>query len=127
MDLDGLGVELKTVLAGEEFLEVLALVALELDHLAHLGIVDNGAIAGCVVAKLVTRLGMSQCQVAGWWCALTKLLLDYGENLLPAELCRDALNSGQGLTPISFCWAGRLVSECISDWVEVWQTQSGDR
>lgn len=65
MDLDGLGVELKTVLAGEEFLEVLALVALELDHLAHLGIVDNGAIAGCVVAKLVTRLGMSQCQVAG--------------------------------------------------------------
>lgn len=68
MDLDGLGVELKTVLAGEEFLEILALVALELDHLAHLGIVDDGAIAGCVVAKLVTGLGMSQCRVAagGW-------------------------------------------------------------
>lgn len=63
MDLDGLGVELKTVLAGEEFLEILALVALELDHLAHLGIVDDGAIAGCVVAKLVTCPGMSQCRL----------------------------------------------------------------
>lgn len=51
MDLDSLGVKLKTVLAGEEFLEILALVALELNHLAHLSIVDDGAIAGCVVAK----------------------------------------------------------------------------
>lgn len=64
MDLDGLGVELKTVLAGEEFLEILALIALELNHLAHLSIVDDGAIAGCSVAKLVTRLGMSQFVVA---------------------------------------------------------------
>lgn len=65
MDLDGLGVKLKTVLAGKELLEILALVALELDHLAHLSIVDDGAIAGCVVAKLVTGLGMSQSWV-GW-------------------------------------------------------------
>lgn len=101
MDLDGLRVELKAVLAGKEFLEVLALVALELDHLAHLGIVDDGAIAGCVVAKLVTGLGMSQRGVGGRWLALTELLLDDGENLLATEFCRDALNSSQGLTSIS--------------------------
>lgn len=41
--------------------------------------------------------------MGGWWLALTKLLLDDCKNLLPAELCRDALNSGQGLTSISLC------------------------
>lgn len=46
MDFDGLGVKLKTVRAGEEILEILALIALELDHFAHLSIVDDGAIAG---------------------------------------------------------------------------------
>lgn len=66
MDLDGLGVKLKTVLTGKELLEILALVALELDHLAHLSVVDDGAIAGCVVAKLVTGLGMSQSREGGW-------------------------------------------------------------
>lgn len=67
MDFNGLGVELKTVLAGKEFLEILALVALELDHLSHLSIVDDGAIAGWKVAKLVTGLGMSQSRVGGWY------------------------------------------------------------
>lgn len=126
MDLDGLGVKLKTVLTGKELLEILALVALELDHLAHLSVVDDGAIAGCVVAKLVTGLGMSQSRewLGGWWLALTKLLLDDCENLLPAELCRDALNSGQGLTSISLCWAS-IVSRCPVDWAKEWQTQSG--
>lgn len=52
MDFDGLGVKLKTVLAGEEILEILALVALKLDHLSHLGIVDNGAIAGCIIRQV---------------------------------------------------------------------------
>lgn len=41
---------------------------------------------------------------------LTKLLLDDGENLLAAELRRNALNSGQGLAAISLCW--RLLSAC---------------
>jgi hypothetical protein len=63
VDLDGLGVELQTVLAGKEILEILALVALELDHLAHLSIVDDGAVAGCTVVVLVTVLGMSQSRV----------------------------------------------------------------
>lgn len=47
VDLNGLGIKLKTLLlVGEEVLDVLALVALELDHLAHLGVVDDGSIAG---------------------------------------------------------------------------------
>lgn len=48
MDLDGLGVEAQTfLLVDEEFLNVLSLVSLELNDLAHLGIVHDSAIAGC--------------------------------------------------------------------------------
>ena len=48
VDLDGLGVKFEAfLLVDEEFLDVLTLIALELDHLAHLTIVDDGAIAGC--------------------------------------------------------------------------------
>lgn len=47
VDLDSLAVKLKTFLGDKEVLYVLALVALELDHLSHLGVGDDGAIAGC--------------------------------------------------------------------------------
>lgn len=48
VDLDSLGIELETfLLVDKKILDVFALIALELDHLAHLGIVDNGAIASC--------------------------------------------------------------------------------
>ena len=52
VDLDGVGIKLKTVLGSEEFLHCLTLVTLELNHLAHLGVSDDGAIAGCLVAQL---------------------------------------------------------------------------
>lgn len=46
--LDGLGIQRQTLLLiDEELLDVFTLVALKLDHLAHLGVVDDGAIAGC--------------------------------------------------------------------------------
>jgi len=46
MDLNGLGVELKAfLLVYQKLLDIFALVTLELDHLAHLGVVDDGAIA----------------------------------------------------------------------------------
>lgn len=45
--LDGLDIQLKTfLLVGQEFLNILALVSLELNHLAHLSVADDGAIAG---------------------------------------------------------------------------------
>lgn len=48
MDLDGLGIQLEAfLLVDEEFLNIFALIPLELDHLSHLGVVDDGAIAGC--------------------------------------------------------------------------------
>jgi hypothetical protein len=48
MDLDGLGIEFETLLlVDQEFLHIFALIALELDHLSHLSIVDDGAIASC--------------------------------------------------------------------------------
>lgn len=80
--LDGLGIKLQTLLlVGQELLDILALITLELDHLSHLRVNDNGAIAG-------------------------KLLLDDLENLLLIKLLGKALNSGQGLASIAFCCGG---------------------
>jgi len=77
VDLDGLRIELEAIfLVGEEFMHMLALVALELNHLAHLVIVDDGAIAG-------------------------ELLLDHAEDLLAGEFDWKALDRRQGLTTIS--------------------------
>lgn len=50
VDLDGLGIQLEAfLLVGEKVLNIFALITLELDHLSHLGVCDNGAIAGCEV------------------------------------------------------------------------------
>ena len=44
--LDCLSVKLQTfLLVDQELLHVFALISLQLDHLTHLSIVDNGAIA----------------------------------------------------------------------------------
>jgi hypothetical protein len=80
VDLDGLLIEAETlVLVGEEFLDLQALIALELNHLAHtlgLGITDDGAIA-------------------------SELLLDNLQDLFVIKLARNPLNSGQGLASIT--------------------------
>jgi hypothetical protein len=79
MDLDGLRIQLQTLLLiDQELLYILALVALELDHLAHLRVVDDGAIAG-------------------------ELLLDHLEDLLLVELLREPLHRRQCLATIAFC------------------------
>ena len=44
--LNGLGIKLQTLFfVGEELLNILALIALKLDHLSHLSVDDDGAIA----------------------------------------------------------------------------------
>lgn len=46
--LDSLGIKFQAfLLVGEELLNILALIALELDHLPHLSVDDDGAIASC--------------------------------------------------------------------------------
>jgi hypothetical protein len=46
VDLDGLGIKLEALLlVGQELLDILTLISLELNHLTHLGVVDDGAIA----------------------------------------------------------------------------------
>jgi hypothetical protein len=46
MDLDGLGIQLETfLLVGQELLNIFTLISLELNHLAHLRVSDDGAIA----------------------------------------------------------------------------------
>lgn len=77
VDLDGLGIKLKTLLlVGEEFLDIFTLITLELDHLAHLAVDNDGAIA-------------------------SKLLLDDLEDLLLIKFLGKALNSRQSLTTIA--------------------------
>lgn len=94
MDLDGLRIQLQPLLLiDQELLHILALVALELDHLAHLGVVDDGAIAG-------------------------ELLLDDLEDLLLVELLWQALDRGQCLATIALCegvsvsWVTGTFGEC---------------
>ena len=43
------------LLVHQEFLNILALIALKLDHLAHLCIVDDGAIASCIRNAGISR------------------------------------------------------------------------
>jgi len=76
MDLDGLGIELKSTLVSEELLYILALIALKLDHLSHLAVNNNGAIA-------------------------SELLLDDLEDLLLVEFLGETLDSRQSLATIA--------------------------
>jgi len=77
MDLDGLGVDLEPlVLVNEKILHSIALVTLQLDHVAGLFIVDDGAVAG-------------------------ELFLDDLEDLLEVKLGWDAFDRGQRLATIT--------------------------
>jgi hypothetical protein len=97
VDFDGLGIELKTfLLVGEEILNVLALVALELDYLTHLRVVDDRSIASCGWCKcsfFIHRMTYHRLR--------TELLLDHLENLLLVKLLRKTLDSGQGFASIA--------------------------
>jgi hypothetical protein len=85
VDFDGLGIELKTfLLVDEKLLHILALIPLELDHLAHLGIDDDGAIAG-------------------------EFLLDDLEDLLLVELLGQTLDCSQGFATIALCEGERVI------------------
>ena len=84
VDLDGLDIKTQALLlVGQKVLDILALIALELDHLSHLGVGDDGAIAG-------------------------ELLLDHFEDLLLVELLRQALDRGQCLATIALCVVSAL-------------------
>jgi len=76
VNLDGLGIKLESLLVSQELLDILSLISLQLNHLAHLGVRDDGAIA-------------------------SELLLDDLENLLLVELLGKTLNSGQSLATIA--------------------------
>jgi len=77
MNLNGLGIKLETLLlVGEELLDILALISLKLNHLSHLSIDDNGAIA-------------------------SELLLDDFKNLLLIEFLWKTLDSCQSFTTIA--------------------------
>jgi hypothetical protein len=74
--LYGLCVKFEAILRDQELLNIFALITLQLDHLAHLTVVDDCAIA-------------------------SELLLDHLQDLLLIELLRQALNCGQSLATIA--------------------------
>lgn len=77
VDLNGLGIKLQTLLlVGEEFLNILALISLKLNHLSHFSINNDGAIA-------------------------SELLFDDFEDLLLIEFLGETLDSSQSLTTIA--------------------------
>lgn len=77
VDLDGLGIKLESLLlVSQELLDILSLISLQLNHLAHLSVRDDGAIA-------------------------SEFLLDDLKNLLLVELLGKTLNSGQSLATIA--------------------------
>ena len=61
---DGIDLQTKAIVRGQEFLYIFALITLELIHLTHLSIVDNGAIAGygdmSATVELRTRVQLYQ-------------------------------------------------------------------
>ena len=78
--LDGLCIKFQTLLlVDQEFLNILSLITLKLNHLTHLGVDDNGAIA-------------------------SKLLLDHFENLLLVKLLGETLDCSQGFATIALCY-----------------------
>jgi len=76
MDLDSLCVKLEAILCDQELLNIFALITLKLNHLAHLTICDDCAIA-------------------------CELLLDDLENLLLVEFLGKTLDGCQSLTTIA--------------------------
>lgn len=77
MDLDGLSIKLEAfLLIGEELLNIFALITLKLNHLSHLAVDDDSAIA-------------------------SKFLLDDLEDLLLIELLGKTLDGCQSLTTIA--------------------------
>ncbi len=57
MYLDSLCVELEAVFGDEELLDIFTLIALELDHLAHLTVGDDCAIASCDCLSICPGVG----------------------------------------------------------------------
>jgi hypothetical protein len=79
VDLDSLAIKTQAfLLIGQEILHIFALVSLQLDHLSHLRVGDDGAIAG-------------------------ELLLDHLEDLFLVEFLGQALDRGQGFATIALC------------------------
>jgi len=76
VDLDGLRIEFEAVFGDQELLNIFALITLKLDHLTHLTVCNNRAIA-------------------------SEFLLNDLENLLLVKLLGETLDSCQCLTTIA--------------------------
>jgi hypothetical protein len=90
--LDGLSIKTKSLLlVGQEVLDVFALITLELDDFAHLGVAHDGSITG-------------------------KLLFDHFEDLLLVKFLGKTLDGRQGLAAIALCGVLALVLSKFIAW-----------
>jgi hypothetical protein len=77
-NLYGLCIKFEAIFGNQELLNILTLISLQLNHLSHLTVVDDCAIA-------------------------SKLLLDHLQDLLLVKLLGQALDCGQSLATIALC------------------------
>lgn len=104
VDGDVIGVETETgLLVNEEIQDLLALVALELNHLAGLFIIDLVAIASYGGSLSVFMSPRRMTRNTGGGSRHTKFLPEEGENLAGVEFSRKTSDRGQRLATISLC------------------------
>lgn len=97
--LDGLGIQFKALLlVGQELLNIFSLVALELNHLSHLHVADDGAIASWKWEVSTRHDSKIKRRTKP-----TELLLDHLQDLLLIKLLRKTLHGGQSLSTIALC------------------------
>jgi hypothetical protein len=92
--LDGLRIEFEAVFGDQELLNIFALITLKLDHLTHLTVCNNRAIASYVVLALPP--------INRDLARHTEFLLNDLEDLLLVKLLGETLDSCQCLTTIAF-------------------------
>jgi hypothetical protein len=81
--LNDLGIQFQPLLlVGEKFLHILALVPLKLDHLPHLTVVHDGAIASYQISISLGSASLAVLEM------LTELLLNDLEDLLLVKFLR---------------------------------------
>lgn len=113
--LDVLGIELQPFfLIHQELLDIFALIALKLNHLSHLRIIDDCAIASWATEKSARpSLKITSCFACLVVLELTEFLLDNLEDFLLVKLLWKTLDSGQGLATISLCTPVSDILYCL--------------
>lgn len=62
--LDGLSIKFEAIFGNQELLDIFALISLELNHLSHLTVCDDCAIASCLVLAEIFGAGFATYRIS---------------------------------------------------------------